>query len=74
MTETVLIDRLNERIKELTCLYEISILASENQGSLEDALQAVIKRLIFICFRSAGQKRLFRKWRQSLSIKSIMAS
>lgn len=45
MKEAALIDSLNERIKELTCLYEISTLASQHENSIEDALSAIINRL-----------------------------
>ncbi len=36
---------LEERIKELTCLYDISTLASEHADSLQDALQAISERV-----------------------------
>ncbi len=36
---------LEERIKELTCLYDISTLASEHADSLQDSLQAISERV-----------------------------
>lgn len=40
-----LVETLNERIKELTCLYDISTLASEHSDSIEDLLQAITERV-----------------------------
>lgn len=40
-----LVETLNERIKELTCLYDISSLASEHGDAIEELLQAITIRL-----------------------------
>lgn len=40
-----LVETLNERIKELTCLYDISTLASEHSDSIEELLQAISERI-----------------------------
>lgn len=39
------IDSLKERVKELTCLYDISNLASEHTGNLDHLLQAITTRV-----------------------------
>jgi signal transduction histidine kinase len=41
----ILIESLNERIKELTCLYDISSISSSSTSSLEEILQAVAERV-----------------------------
>ena len=43
-TENV-IDALNERIKELTCLYEISNIVVRHQDSFDETMEAVVKSL-----------------------------
>lgn len=45
MTENQLIESLNERIKELTCLYEISNIAAQQDLELDDQLQSVVQYL-----------------------------
>ena len=39
------IEALQERIKELTCLYEISNIAADGSLSLEDQLQSIVNYL-----------------------------
>ena len=43
MNESQIIDNLNERIKELTCLYEISSLSSNQESSLTEKLNSICK-------------------------------
>lgn len=43
MEDKDLIENLNERIKELTCLYEISNIASDYKLSLDDMLQSIVQ-------------------------------
>lgn len=45
MSDNHLIETLNERIKELTCLYEISNIAANINLSLEDQLQSIVQIL-----------------------------
>lgn len=45
MTENQLIESLNERIKELTCLYEISNIAGQQNLKLDDQLQSIVQYL-----------------------------
>lgn len=45
MAENNVVDSLQERIKELTCLYDISTLASEHSDSIEELLQAITERV-----------------------------
>ncbi len=39
------VEALNERIKELSCLYDISTLASEYAGSIKGSLQSIVERI-----------------------------
>lgn len=41
----IIIEELTERIKELTCLYEISAIAADESKSLEETLQRIANRL-----------------------------
>lgn len=45
MSATSAIDALSERIKELSCLYDISSIASDHSDNLEEALQAITVRI-----------------------------
>lgn len=45
MEPNQVVEDLKERVKELTCLYDISSIASRHDSSLEDTLQAVVERL-----------------------------
>lgn len=45
MSATSAFDALNERIKELSCLYDISSIASDHSDGLNEALQAITKRI-----------------------------
>ncbi|GJM05458.1 MAG: hypothetical protein DHS20C09_14490 [marine bacterium B5-7] len=45
MSDSYLIEALNERIKELTCLYEISNIAVDTNLSLDDQLQSIVQIL-----------------------------
>lgn len=45
MTTPTAIDALKERIKELSCLYDISTIASDHTDSLEEILHAIAARI-----------------------------
>ncbi len=45
MSDNSLIETLNERIKELTCLYQLSNISANNDLNLEDKLQAIVQQL-----------------------------
>lgn len=45
MITTTAIEALNERIKELSCLYDITSIASDRTDCLEEALQAIAGRI-----------------------------
>ena len=45
MTKDSIIEDLNERVKELSCLYDLASLASEHLHSYEDILQSMVNRI-----------------------------
>lgn len=45
MPRVQIIDALTERVKELSCLYDISSIASDHSDNLEEALQAITVRI-----------------------------